>query len=163
MQNLITYYDLLNQPGPDFPWSKALIICSTLLFGRLIYIHTKTPQGTAYKNKKYLAFLMIGAIIWLEGAPLWNENQRLNECLAWRQNGDYQIAEGKVSQFKHDSSKSPKWESFQVGNQAFKYNIAEKKGCGFNQTQHQGGPLQAGKWVRIAHHQGVILKLEIRP
>jgi hypothetical protein len=159
----VVYYDLLNQPGPGFPWRTVLIILFALALGALLYAYTVISEDATYKDQKILGFLILAGIISLESFTHWTETQRQNECRAWLKNGDYQTVEGEITQFRQDSSKSPKWEAFQVENHAFNYSLAENKGCGFNQITHQGGPFEQGKWVRIAHHQGLILKIEIRP
>jgi len=159
----VVYYDLLNQPGPGFPWRTVLIILFALALGALLYAYTVISEDATYKDKKFMIIVLLVGICCIEISALWSETQQENECRSWRKEGVYQISEGKIVNFREDPSQSHKWESFDLKGQTFTYQLGNgpNQRCGFHQTKYWGGPLHEGKWVRIYHNEGLILRLEL--
>ena len=44
----------------------------------------------------------------------------------------------------------------------FRYSAADLSQGGFNSESSDDGPIREGVYVRIAHHNGRILKIEVR-
>lgn len=75
--------------------------------------------------------------------------------------GRYEIVEGKVTDFTPGGEwRGHTTESFLVKGKRFEYSWYSVT-AGFNQTEPHGGPVREGLWVRIAHVNGEIARLEI--
>jgi len=159
----VVYYDLLNQPGPGFPWRTVLIILFALALGALLYAYTVVSEDGTYKDQKFMIMVLLVGVCCLEISAQWSKTHQDNECRSWRNKGLYQISEGKIGHFREDPSQSHKWESFDLKGQTFTYPFGNGHypRCGFDQTKYWGGPLHEGKWVRIYHNEGLILRLEL--
>ena len=72
-----------------------------------------------------------------------------------------ETVEGRVTHFRPGSdSRGETHESFVVNESRFEYSWFHAT-AGFNQTKPHGGPVRDGLWVRIAHVNGEIARLEI--
>jgi hypothetical protein len=83
------------------------------------------------------------------------------ELVRAAERGDYDVAEGPVTDYELTGSNSRWHESFKVGGVAFSYSSGSAN-LGFGQPAPRGGPIRPGLHVRIAHRDGVILRLEVR-
>jgi hypothetical protein len=81
-------------------------------------------------------------------------------CRHWARTGNYSIVEGVIKQFHPMPYEGHDWERITVGGTEFMYADFDVPG-GFNNTQSHGGPLHEGLNVRIAYHDGKILRLWI--
>ena len=82
-------------------------------------------------------------------------------CMQWARSGDYQVVEGAVRDFKPMPKGGHALESFTVGGVPFCYSDYDLSRGGFNNAASHGGPIRAGLVVRIAHHDGRILRIEV--
>jgi len=76
--------------------------------------------------------------------------------------GRVAVVEGPVENFVPMPYSGHASESFTVGGVRFEYSDYRVT-AGFNNTRSHGGPIQAGRLVRITHVGGDIVRLEIRP
>lgn len=93
----------------------------------------------------------------LTAFALWvsyDEYRDLAERLA---TGRYQIVEGAVENYARDRT----YEKFSVNGVWFEYSDFRGTSA-FNNTAAEGGPVRPGQYVRIAHADGKILRLELR-
>ena len=86
------------------------------------------------------------------------------QCREWVKAGDYQTAEGPVTDFRVENGKSPP-RHFQVAGLPFTYRMSTNDGGGFRGTFTAPGAedrrLANGLQVRIAHRDGRILRIEV--
>lgn len=74
--------------------------------------------------------------------------------------GEATVVEGVVSEFVPARPANDTDESFLVGDQRFRYSDYAMT-PGFHRTSVRGGPMAEGLLVRIAHVDGVIVRLEV--
>ena len=74
--------------------------------------------------------------------------------------GEYQTVEGVVMDFVPMPPNGHAMESFRVGGVPFQYSDYDITSA-FNKTESHGGPIHAGRYVRIAYLDNKIIKLEV--
>jgi hypothetical protein len=99
------------------------------------------------------------SLFWTTVAFIWQGGDYLAARRALS-SGSYATAEGRVTDFVPMPYEGHARESFVVDGQRFEYSDY-KVTPGFNQTRSHGGPISEGVYVRIAHQDGIILRLEI--
>ena len=111
---------------------------------------------------------VVGGVVWLVlwgVASLFGGGNVLYQhfrCVAWARSGDFQVLEGRVTQF-HPNVRGVKGnESFTVNGVTFSYGDRALGQGGFRYPFGPGGQLHEGVQVRVSHRDGRILKLEIR-
>lgn len=77
------------------------------------------------------------------------------ECINWLKTVQYIVTEGQVEDF-HAGEESV----FTLGDYTLKYPDTFGSGCYYNKDAHSG-PIYEGRQVRITHHQGKILRIEV--
>lgn len=85
-------------------------------------------------------------------------------CQQWMQNNDYRIAEGRVYRYHPMPEHGHDTEMFEVAGTEFEFPWGGSKTagrCGFTQHRQSGSPIRERARVRIRHHEGSILSLEI--
>jgi hypothetical protein len=87
--------------------------------------------------------------------------RRQASLIASARTGDYQVAEGVVTNFRPRPKSGKGFEEFTVNQLRFAY-LDGTQGVGFSQDVTAGGPIREGLQVRVSHRDGRILKLEIR-
>lgn len=137
-------------------WPSAVcfaLSCVILLFGYMFWrrkpVLWRTTLGICFLGLLLSIFVL--TVMYLDFRHL------QNAYLA----GDYTVVEGPVAHFRPMSESGDKKERFSVGSASFEYSPYYPT-PGFNQPAYRGGPIREGLWVRVTHHHGVILKLEIR-
>jgi hypothetical protein len=137
-------------------WPGALGItlsCVTLLLGYLLGrrkpVLWRTTLGICFFGLTLSIFVL--TVMYLDFRNL--RNAYLG--------GDYIVVEGPVVHFRPMGERGDEKESFSVGSASFEYS-PNYLTPGFNQPAYRGGPIREGLWVRVTHHHGVILKLEIK-
>ena len=78
-------------------------------------------------------------------------------CARRLRTGDFRVAEGTITNFVPMPYGGHTSERFIVGRTEFSYSDFDLSKGGFRHTASHGGPLRQGLYVRIAHHDGVIL------
>ncbi len=146
-------YDILNEPTDIsfiLVWIAGIIVGT----GFLLY-------GIRLHNRFHRIFSSIWLSGWiiLGGLGFGNVYFQRAQCNSWARVGDVQLAEGPITDFKPSDGHHD--EEFTVGDTTFKYADNDLSRCGFSNTTAYGGPIHSGLQVRIAHHGGHILKLEI--
>jgi hypothetical protein len=75
--------------------------------------------------------------------------------------GDYEVVEGPVADYKLTGGNGRWNESFTVSGVGFRYSEGSL-GVGFGRVAPRGGPIAPGVYVRIAHRGNAILRVETR-
>ena len=134
-------------------------VCLGMLAGFVLGVGLFVSQR---KQRKPVVGGAIWLILWAAGTILGGGNVLYQHfrCVAWAQSGDFQIVEGRVTQF-HPKSWPKKSESFVVEGITFSYGDANLSQGGFRYSFGPDGLLREGAHVRVSHRQGRILKLEI--
>jgi hypothetical protein len=83
-------------------------------------------------------------------------------CMNWARSGTFDVVEGEVRQFQPASPMGKGYESFSVSGIPFRYSNNNLSRGGFHNVASRGGPMRPGLYVRIAHREGRILKIEVR-
>lgn len=111
-----------------------------------------------------VAFVAVWLTIWVCAGGLGSGNVLLQRyrCLEWARSGDFQVVEGEVRDFQPMPPEGHAAESFTVSGVRFDYSDYDASKGAFNNAATRGGPIQAGRYFRISHHHGRILKIEIR-
>jgi hypothetical protein len=109
---------------------------------------------------------VVGGVVWL---VLWGTASLLGggnvlyqhfRCVVWARSGDFQVLEGRVTQF-HPMARGKGSENFTVNGVTFSYGDRNLGQGGFRYSFGSGGQLHEGVQVRVSHREGRILKLEI--
>jgi hypothetical protein len=83
------------------------------------------------------------------------------QAVRWANSGEYEIVEGPVTDYDH-SATSPNWSaSYKVGGVSFRTSNNPFDGER-PRTAANGGPIREGAYLRIAHHEGRVLRVETR-
>ncbi len=98
-------------------------------------------------------------ILWLCLAGFSVVHKASRELTAYT-NGDYQVVEGKVSNFRPMPYEGHQDECFSVQDERFCYSDYMVT-AGFHNATSHGGPIRSGLPVRIAYIGNTILRLEI--
>jgi hypothetical protein len=163
-------YDVLNDtaiPGrmPELVWLGFAVAWTAIWFG-LNRILTKT---SARKSRTTRGGFLVGGVficigIWLAASqtyPLFVD-QRL--CKDWARTGNFHITDGRVTALIRERGKYPPTH-FQVGNASFTYYGFPPRTGGFHgiftESDAHNLSLREGLAVRIAHHNGRILRIEV--
>ena len=116
------------------------------------------------RESKNVGFLTLFLTFWIcvGGFGIGNVFVQKCRCLNWARNGDFQVVEGDVRDFQPMPKAGHARESFTVSGVRFDYSDFDASTGSFNNAASHGGPIQSGLYVRIRHHDGRILKIEIR-
>jgi hypothetical protein len=101
--------------------------------------------------------IVLGALGLLAGLNIGMGESR---CRSWLRNGDVSVVSGTVADFHPMPPGGHDEERFSVDGVSFSYSHNLSL-CGFQQTSADSGPIRAGEAVRISHHDGRILRLEV--
>ena len=85
------------------------------------------------------------------------EYDHLRKALA---RGQFQVVEGRVTDFVPEHADGHPREAFRVGNAFFNYSSSDITSA-FHKTAAKGGPIRQNLVVRIAANNGSILRLEV--
>jgi uncharacterized membrane protein len=107
-------------------------------------------------------FLVIVGIL-LVVSETYPEYREQKQCKEWVRIGDYQVAEGPITNLRREAGKYPPWH-FQVGEVLFTYRTINPKVGGFHgeftAPNTEDLELREGLFVRIAYHDERILRIE---
>lgn len=127
-----------------------------------IWVTRAEQQKAETPDKLAIPFLIVLALFaagWTIGVGL-DVGQQYFAAAYNLRNGHYQIVEGYVENFIPKVPGKKMSESFTVGQTPFIYSQFDL--IGFHKVKLRGGPVDEGKYVRIFHADGLILKLWIR-
>ena len=155
-------FDILQSDYTE--WKPILLGLAFVALGLLLTLAPRLMQKLlpgGLQGKARIAFgwiLLAFALAWTYGAydNTYPSYKRLREAAA---RGQAVTIEGPIEHFHpmpyggHDS------ESFDVAGEHFSFSDYSYTG-GFNRSASHGGPLHEGLWVRIAHIDHIIVKLE---
>jgi hypothetical protein len=132
----------------------------------LIGLRHKWGRNSATETPLRRAFVIGCSLFWFGFFLLWTigvsfavfgEYFSVKSAL---KRGQFEIVEGKVTDFDPMPWEGHKFESFVVNGHRYKYSDFVVT-CGFNNTTSHGGPIREGLQLRITDVRGVIAKLEI--
>jgi hypothetical protein len=152
----LVVYDILR----DGIGVAPVAVCLGMLLGCVFGIALLVSQRKRRKS-------VVGVALWVVGwvtASLFGGGNVLYQhfcCVAWARSDDFQVLEGRVTQF-HPLVRGKGAESFTVAGVTFSYGDSSLGQGGFRYTFGVGGLLKEGVQVRVAHREGRILKLEVR-
>ncbi|GAA5162118.1 hypothetical protein GCM10025770_12460 [Viridibacterium curvum] len=152
----VMYDSAVNSSAPASPylWVFGWLIGATFVF--LIVL-----DGRRSIVKR--VFLSLFTVIWLilGSIGISNVASQKSTCTNWREIGHYLVTEGEISEFDPMPAGGHKEESFRLGDYKFSYSDFDvSRGC-FNNAKSLGGPIDAGKKVRLFHSNGVIFRIEV--
>lgn len=74
--------------------------------------------------------------------------------------GDYSTVEGRIEEFREEGEGVRRRKYGKVGGQAFEISGAAYITIGYNERSNAGEPFSAGRYVKIWHIEGAIIRLE---
>lgn len=137
-----------------FPLVGVLFVLAGFV---LVFLRRRLPKLRSADGSRLVWFLFLFGFAWMLVAGV----TTIGDYISMRRallKGDFQIVEGVVQDFATIPRKGR--ESFRVGGQRFAYGEFIVTPC-FHETRAHGGPVTEGVYVRIAHRNGAILRLEI--
>jgi hypothetical protein len=109
-----------------------------------------------------LGVLILAVWLGLGGFIIALQVQGRWQAVRWAESGDYEIVEGPVTDYQH-STTSPNWSAtYKVGGVPFRSTNNPFNGCETPRTAPHGGPIRSDAYLRIAHHNGRVLRVEVR-
>jgi hypothetical protein len=141
--------------GITVPFGLAFAVAAFVIRGLPVSPKQKNPQR-ARRLKNVLAVCMV---VWASVIVLapWLEYRDARSAL---EQGRYTVVEGRVDNFVPMPWSGHAQETFSVAGSHFAYSDYELS-AGFNHTSSHGGPIRAGRWVRISHIGNTILKIDM--
>jgi hypothetical protein len=139
---------------------RVTIGVSALGFG-LYGLLRRREEGKA-RDRFGAAFLTFWAVLWLTGHLAFNPFGRIERLVDAYQQGRYEVVEGEVSvgHVQPRTGHSP-GDAVTVGGRTFEVNYFVATPA-YKQSIAHGGALQQGAYVRIAHVDGEIVRVEVR-
>jgi hypothetical protein len=152
-------WDVLD--GGPGPIAVVLIVALLGGLGTLIYFVHKIRTGRRQGDNVLVWYMLVVgllAVLTLGGVSLWNVYSEYHRCVDLAKNGQFRIVEGDVKDFRAHGNR----ESFTVGGERFNVTSHPLGSACYRELAADGGPITAGKHVRISHNEGRILKVEVR-
>ena len=148
----------ISQKGYEWWWPATLagFALFWLAFARFLSVKPEKKDEVVFGYCLFVFTSFLSVLIFFNAYP---EYRKFRTAYAM---GQYEVIEGRVERFRPMPYEGHSLESFVVAGTRFSYSDFVST-PGFNNTASHGGPIRDGLWVRIAHRNGVILKLEIRP
>ena len=146
----------ITQLVPDWPFACVGLLP---LFAGGVIIWGKRRLKWTKPHWLFAIFCCVFGVLWVGGvgssvlAADW-------QALTAYQKGDYQTVEGIVSDFHPMPYEGHQDECFSVQNHRFCYSDYEIA-PGFHNAASHGGPIRNGLQVRLAFHDGRILRLDV--
>lgn len=103
----------------------------------------------------YVGWYLIGGVGFLH---VYSAQAR---CEKWLETGQYIVSEGIVEDFDPNDLAGGRRESFRLGEYRFQYSDSSLGEDCFNNMRRNGGPIYAGRRVRLLHNEGRILRIEV--
>jgi hypothetical protein len=152
----IVVYDILR----DGIGVAPIVVCLGMLLGLGLGIAVLISQR---KQRKPVGFVIMWLIAWTTGTVLGGGNVLFQHfrSAAWARSGDFDVVEGRVTNFQPLAKGKKGSERFTVKDITFSYSSANLGQGGFRYEFGPDGLLEEGVPVRLSHRDGRILKLEI--
>ena len=144
-------------------WHAALVPFGLAIAILLIAALVWRLSARAELQRRRYRFVLLAAIMTSLGiavhivATTWRERESFERAV---RSGDYTTIQGIVTQFTPEGADGHPMESFCVSGVCFRYSSSEATAA-FHRTQREGGPIRDSLQVRIAEHEGRILRLEV--
>jgi hypothetical protein len=154
-------YDILRDGIGVAPVAVCLGIL--IVFG-VVAIGMVVTARKERKERKPIVGIVVWLVLWGIASLLGGGNVLYQHfrCVAWARSGDFQVLEGRVTQF-HPNVRGVKGnERFTVNGFTFSYSDSALGQGGFRYPFGPDGQLHEGVQVRVSHRDGRILKLEIQ-
>jgi hypothetical protein len=150
-------YDILAEGWPVGPFLLHLsIVGIALIFIRAYLCSRKTGSPVTP------GAALVGALVLLVGfLAFFGVYLERYKCRKWARTANYSIVEGAVEDFHPEPEGGHGPETFRVGDVFFACSSNNLDRGGFKRTARGGSPIRPGLHVRICHHNGRILRLEI--
>jgi hypothetical protein len=143
-----------------WPFALAIILAlGVLSIIRLVFSPRERASLRAYRL--FLSWLAALAVL-ASAATIAIKRRQYTQMLKWEAEHQYRVVEGIVTNFVPEGPGGHPVESFSVNGISFFYSTAFDTPA-FHWSARAGGPVRDGLQVRIAEHQGAILRLEILP
>ena len=138
-------------------WSSTVFGFLGVVIGAFLvrYRRKLKFRGASVFAYTYLVFSVLWTITVSIGTA--HDYSTLRDALS---QGRAQLVEGRVEEFKPMPFNGHAKEHFSVCGVPFSYSDYEITGA-FNRTSSHGGPIRAGRWVRIAYVGDRIARLEV--
>jgi hypothetical protein len=152
MQEFTTVYNILNEgylPLMSFSIGWTSLMLMMLLFFLLGFWFSK-DKSIELKELGTVLVVFLFVIVGL--FSIGNSYLIQKECIDWARNGSFDVVQGKLK----ITYKSAKREEFSVAGVTFSTSRADGTKCGYKPLG-----MQDGRFVRISHREGCILKLEV--
>jgi hypothetical protein len=158
---LRTVFDAGQQALPT-GWTVSFVLAcvGALLVFRPALMQEILPnglQGRARTIFSWFFFLSTTAITILVFS---SENTAYSATKVALATGNYNVVEGRVTNFDPMPYQGHKNESFDVNGQHFSYSDFIET-AGFHNAASRGGPIRDGLYVRVSHIGNLILRLEV--
>jgi hypothetical protein len=145
-------YDILNEGWPLEPF----VLLLGLLWLAVIFFRNGWGFKRTAKSRRWGEGLAVLLVLAAGGAGLGNMLYQRYRCLSWASGGHFQVVEGEVKSF----SETRNDDFFIVGGVQFHIAGSDLTRGALGQRSREGGPIRPGMKVKIAHHDGRILKVE---
>jgi hypothetical protein len=156
----ITVFDLA-QVGYREGWWPAVGLVFVAV-GIAIVVYGRRRGGDRKRVPRAVGwFVLVFACLWtvLVAVGTYSDYRRLARAL---ETGQVEYVEGPVEKFVPMPFTGHALESFEVNGQRFEYSDYESS-AGFNKTASHGGPIRAGRRVRVGYVDHTIVHLEVAP
>jgi hypothetical protein len=151
----ITVFEITEKPFEW--WFSAIGLIGVALGILIVLVGRKWPS----RRRSVLSGYVMAAFcaLWSTAAFIASYSQYRN-CMDAYQSKTYQIAEGRIEDFRPMPFTGHQDECFSVQDHRFCYSDYAIQ-AGFNRSTSHGGPIRDGLPVRIAYFNGQILRLDI--
>jgi hypothetical protein len=159
------------EPGPsgiqmDIYFRLAVGFVVLALATGSIVLYVARRKTTKWRPKLYTTiFLPIWAIGWLCFTIPWyfSATHELDTLLTAYRTGDYQVAEGPVRVLRtQPASGHAAGDLVSVGGKQFELNFFLSTHA-YHRTVAHDGALQDGVYAKVFHHNGKILRVDVKP
>ena len=137
----------------DVKWAVVGLLLGGLL---VAVVWTRRDRGP-----RVFALLFLAAWIGVALTNAFTDSRAQRAACAALSSGGVKTAEGPVTDFSPLPSDGRGFETFRIGGTFFR--IAPGRGAGLSRVSSNGGPIRAGRTLRVAYAGEEILKVEEPP
>lgn len=147
-----------------FRLTIGLAVLGSVLTGLWrMWVRRDDDDGPGWKHLPMLIFLGAWSIFWIVMHQFPSQIRRINTLVGYYRHGTCERLEGTVSVLREQSvyGRGP-GDKLRIGEQEFVIDYFRAT-AGYRETLSHGGALKNGVQARVCHHDGVLLKVEVRP